>query len=259
MAVTDENTRENIRALVREVLASVPPDELTAEAAGPEHVVVNSMKERLEREFERDESAKSLLTEDDLRGLSEGARLRVSAGVKMTPLARDIVQQLDIKLIEKAPREATLKVRSVAIGADHGGYELKEKIKVFLADLGVRIRDLGTNSTDPVDYPDIANEVARSVGSGNVDVGIIADGAGIGSAIAANKIPGVRAAACYSTALARNSREHNGANVLTLGSRQNTFEEVKDIIIAFLSSEISEERHKRRVEKIVNIDRQYRR
>jgi len=91
-----------------------------------------------------------------------------------------------------------------------------------------------------------------------VDIGIIVDGAGIGSAMTANKVPGVRAAACYSPALARNSREHNGANILTLGAGQNTFAEVKEIVEAFISSDIAEERHKKRVGKIDNIDRQYR-
>jgi ribose 5-phosphate isomerase B len=96
------------------------------------------------------------------------------------------------------------------------------------------------------------------VGGKQVDVGIIIDGAGIGSAMTANKVPNVRAAACYSTALAKNSREHNGANVLTLGAGQNSFDEVKQIVEAFISTDISEERHKKRVGKIDNIDRQYR-
>ena len=99
---------------------------------------------------------------------------------------------------------------------------------------------------------------AKSVGGRQVDVGIIIDGAGIGSAMAANKVPGVRAAACYSVALAKNSREHNGANILTLGAGQNSLEEIKQIIDAFISADISEERHKKRVAKIDNIDKQYR-
>ena len=99
-------------------------------------------------------------------------------------------------------------------------------MKNFLADLGLQVRDFGTNSTDAVDYPDYAHAVAKAVGERQVDVGIIVDGAGIGSAMTANKVPNVRAAACYSVALAKNSREHNGANVLTLGSGQNNFAEI---------------------------------
>jgi ribose 5-phosphate isomerase B len=150
-------------------------------------------------------------------------------------------------------------VRTVAIGADHGGYPFKEQLKEFLAGFGVQINDFGTNSTDAVDYPDYAHAVAKAVSEARVDVGIIVDGAGIGSAMTANKVPGVRAAACYNAALARNSREHNGANVLTLGSGQNSSDELRDIVTAFLTTELTEERHKRRVGKIDSIEKQYKR
>jgi ribose 5-phosphate isomerase B len=119
------------------------------------------------------------------------------------------------------------------------------------------VRDFGTDSKDAVDYPDFAHAVARAVGEGHVEVGLIIDGAGIGSAMAANKVPNVRAAACYSPQLARNSREHNGANVLTIGSGQNSFDEVKQIIEAWLTTELSEDRHRKRVAKIDAIQRQY--
>ena len=121
------------------------------------------------------------------------------------------------------------------------------------------MRDFGTESEDAVDYPDFAHAVAKSVSGRQVDIGIIIDGAGIGSAMTANKVPNVRAAACYSPTLAKNSREHNGANVLTLGAGQNTFGEVKEIVEAFISTDITEERHKKRVGKIDNIEKQYRR
>ena len=146
----------------------------------------------------------------------------------------------------------------MAVGADHGGFKLKEQVKSFLADMGLQVRDFGTESEDAVDYPDYAHAVARSVSGKQVDIGIIIDGAGIGSAMTANKVPNVRAAACYSPQLAINSREHNGANVLTLGAGQNSFAEVKQIIEAFVSTDISEERHRKRVGKIDNIDKQYR-
>lgn len=256
MAEDPKETRERVRALVREVLKTVPVE---GDEPEPEHVVVNSLRDKLAREYDRDESAKSLITEDDLRGLEEGSRVRVAENAKFTPLARDIVNERRLQLIEKAPRGNSLKVRSVAVGADHGGYPAKEKLKEFLSGLGLNVRDVGTNSTDAVDYPDFAHEVARAVGQGFADAGIIIDGAGIGSAMAANKVPGVRAAACYNTALARNSREHNGANVLTLGSGQNSVDEMKEIVEAFLSTELTEERHRKRVGKIDSIQRQYQR
>lgn len=257
MAANPE-TREKVRALVREVLKNIPAESEEQTAHEPEHVIVNSLKAKAEREFDRDESAKSLLTEDDLRGLDGGSRLRVSVNVKMTPLASDIVTERGIILVRKESRNVGLKVQTVAIGCDHGGFPLKEQLKGYLDELGLQVRDFGTNSTDAVDYPDFAHAVAKAVGSRQADAGILIDGAGIGSAMAANKVPGVRAAACYNVVLAKNSREHNGANVLSLGSAQNSYEDVKAIVEAFVTSEISEDRHKHRVGKIDSIDREYR-
>lgn len=261
MADNSTETRARIRELVRQVLDAVPAEQTATPepAAVTEHVIVNSLREKMEREWDRDESAKSLLTEDDLRGLEPGSRVRVAENVKFTPLASDIVAERGIELIRKAARKSEVKVRSVAVGADHGGFRSKEAIKAFLADLGLNVRDFGTDSEDAVDYPDIAHAVAKCVAGRQAEVGIIIDGAGIGSAMTANKVPGVRAAACYNAALARNSREHNGANVLTLGAGQNSLEEMKAIIEAFLSTGIGEERHQKRVAKIDNIDREYRR
>ncbi len=261
--MADKETRDRVRALVKQVLENVPlegetqPEQKQAGENFPKRVVVNSLKEKTEKEFDRDESAKKLLTEDDLRGLDEGARVRVAENVKFTALAQDIVNDKKLVLIKKSSRNASLKVKSVAVGCDHGGFEYKEQLKNFLAGLGLSIRDCGTNSKDAVDYPDFAHLVAEAVGRKHADVGIIIDGAGIGSAMAANKVPNVRAAACYNVALAKNSREHNGANVLTLGSGQNSFDEIKQIVEAFLTSEISEERHKKRVGKIDAIEKQY--
>ena len=258
MSESPDNTRDRVRALVREVLASVPAEPDEPADNPPEHVVVNSLKETLNKKWDRDESAKMLITEDDLRGLPEGAKVRVAEDTRFTPLANDIVRERHIELIRKQGRQATLKVRTIAVGADHGGYPVKEKIKEFLAGFGVQINDFGTNSTDAVDYPDYAHAVAKAVSEARAEVGIIIDGAGIGSAMTANKVPGVRAAACYNAALAHNSREHNGANVLTLGSGQNSFDEIKEIVTAFLTSDLTEERHKRRVGKIDSVEKQYR-
>lgn len=256
----DKETRERVRALVREVLANVPVEEEgERRETFPQRVVVNSLKDEIDKEFDRDESAKSLIAEDDLRGLNEGAKVRVAENARFTPLAQDIIREKQIRLIKKHRRSAGAKVKSVALGCDHGGFEFKERLKDFLAQMGLQVRDFGANSKDAVDYPDFAHAVAKAVGENLADVGVIIDGAGIGSAMTANKVPNVRAAACYSAALAKNSREHNGANVLALGSGQNSFNEIKEIVEAFLTSDLTEERHKKRVGKIDAIERQYKR
>ena len=198
-----------------------------------------------------------VITETDVRGLEEGSRLRVAEGARLTPLAADIVRERRIELVKRVPRRGSRESKLIAVGADHGGYQMKEELKAFLAELGHRVRDYGTNSEDAVDYPDFAHAVARSVADSQADVGIIIDGAGVGSAMTANKVPGVRAAACYSVAVAKNSREHNGANVLTLGSKTITSAEMREIISAWLTTEMSEERHRKRVAKITAIERQY--
>ena len=254
MANEQKENRERVRDLVKQVLENVPIEE---EKNLPEHVVVNSLQEKQGKEFDRDESAKTLLTENDFRGLEDGARVRVAEDAKFTPSARDYVKEKNLELVYKTSRDASIKVRSVGVGCDHGGFEMKEKLKEFLTEQELQVRDFGTNSKDSVDYPDFAHLVAAGVSKCSVDVGIIIDGAGIGSAMAANKVPNVHAAACYNVALAKNSREHNGANVLTLGSGQNSFAEVKEIVMAFLTSEITEPRHKKRVGKIDAIERQY--
>src|SRR5664280_873233 len=138
----------------------------------------------------------------------------------------------------------------IAIGSDHGGFELKNQLLGYLQARGYFVQDCGTHSNDAVDYPRIAYTVARLVAGGTCDCGIMIDGAGIGSAMAANKVKGVRAAACYSVALAKNSREHNDANVLTLGAGQPNFEQATPIVAAFLTGECIEERHRKRVQLI---------
>jgi deoxyribose-phosphate aldolase len=142
----------------------------------------------------------------------------------------------------------------LALGADHGGFDLKEQLKSHLRERGHSVRDLGTHSKDPVDYPRIARQVAELVASGAVRFGIMIDGAGIGSAMTANKIPGVLAAAAYNEALARNSREHNDANVLTLGAGQVDIETARRIVDVFLSTECTVDRHRARVRMIRELD-----
>jgi ribose 5-phosphate isomerase B len=264
MAENTKETRERVRDLVRQVLATVPtegePDRKpTIAPSEVQHIVVNSLKDKIGKEYDRDESSKTLITEDDLRGLEPRSKLRVAENVRFTSLAEDIIKDRQIELVRKQQRKSSAKVRSVAVGSDHGGFRFKEHLKGFLTEIGLQVRDFGTDSEEAVDYPDYAHAVARSVSGKQVDVGIIIDGAGIGSAMTANKVPNVRAAACYSPQLAINSREHNGANVLTLGAGQNSFDEITKIVEAFVSTDISEERHLKRVSKIDNIEKQYRR
>jgi deoxyribose-phosphate aldolase len=147
----------------------------------------------------------------------------------------------------------------IALGADHGGFELKEQLKSHLREKGYAVRDLGTYSKDPVDYPKIAQSVAELVSAGSARFGIMVDGAGIGSAMTANKVPGILAAAAYSEALARNSREHNDANVLTLGSGQVDVELAKRIVDVFLTTECTVDRHRKRVSMIRDLDKKGRR
>ena len=145
----------------------------------------------------------------------------------------------------------------VALGADHGGFALKETLKEFVASLGYPVVDCGTHSTEAVDYPDLAYAVARLVSAGEAWRGILVDGAGIGSAMAANKVPGVRAALCHDHATAVNSREHNDANVLTLGAGLIGASLAKQIVQTWLAAPFGGGRHQRRVDKIVEIEKRF--
>jgi ribose 5-phosphate isomerase B len=272
----EQSTRDRVRALVREVLQNAAPAEepgegVLTQASGESPRAPSGGPQARARvfdvapggaappgaEYARDESSKTVITETDVRGLPEGARLRVAEGARLTPLAADIVRERRIELVRRAPRRGPRAEKIIAVGADHGGYPLKEELKTFLAELGHRVRDFGTDSTEAVDYPDFAHAVARAVSEGEADLGIIVDGAGVGSAMTANKVPGVRAAACYDPKVARNSREHNDANVLTLGSGTIDSKQMREIVRVWLSTEITEERHKRRVAKIEAVERQY--
>ena len=138
----------------------------------------------------------------------------------------------------------------IAIGADHGGFALKQKLVGYLRDKGYRVNDCGTDSAEAVDYPDFARAVARAVAGGGSRWGIVVDGAGIGSCMAANKVRGVRAALCYDVSSARNSREHNHANVLTLGAGLIGESLARQIVDAWLATDWGGGRHARRVAKI---------
>ena len=173
-------------------------------------------------------------------------------------LVRQIVERV---LAEKSASAPTPSVpasqKTIALGADHGGLTLKQDLAKYLAELGYAVTDCGAFTPDPVDYPDIAYAVAKLVSDGAAWRGVIIDGAGIGSAMAANKVPGVRAALCYDLSTARNAREHNDANVLTLGARLIGAGLARDIVKLFLETECTEERHKKRVAKIMDVERRF--
>ena len=138
----------------------------------------------------------------------------------------------------------------IALAADHAGYEEKEKVKRTLDELGVDYTDMGTTSTDSVDYPDYARKVAEAVGGGEYDQGLLVCGSGTGMAIAANKVHGVRAAVAWNPDIARLAREHNDANVLSLAARFTTDDQVREILKAWFDADFEGGRHARRVDKI---------
>jgi ribose 5-phosphate isomerase B len=261
----DQSTRDRIRALVRDVLDRIPAEQMDWTEASPDSSPVAtrfvdtapSTLLNTKESITRDESSKMVITEDDVRGLEAGAVLRIAEGARLTPLAADIVHDKKIEIVHRVPRQLSTGTKLIAVGADHGGFQMKEELKTFLDELGHRVHDFGTNSESAVDYPDFAHAVARAVAEGNAEVGIIIDGAGVGSAMTANKVPGVRAAACYSVDVASNSREHNDANVLTLGSKTITSPQMREIVRVWLATEIKEDRHRKRVAKITAVERQY--
>lgn len=163
-----------------------------------------------------------------------------------------------------APEVAAPKAKSgaadekvVAIGSDHGGFDLKENLRAYVTELGFDVRDMGAYQKNPVDYPEFAHAVANLVSDGKAWRGIMIDGAGIGSCIVANKVPGVRAGMAYDVSSAINSREHNDTNVLTLGAGLIGGDLARQIVKTWLATEFGGGRHARRVEKITAVEKQY--
>ena len=146
--------------------------------------------------------------------------------------------------------------KRIALAADHAGYEDKEKLKKTLDELGVEYTDMGTDSTESVDYPDFAKKAAEAVASGEYDQGLLVCGSGTGMAIAANKVPGIRAAVAWNEEIARLARQHNNANVLSLAARYIPMEELVKITKAFIEADFDGGRHERRVEKITEIEKE---
>ena len=145
----------------------------------------------------------------------------------------------------------------IALGADHGGFALKEDLKKYMCEEGHQVLDYGGYNTEPVDYPDFAMLVAKAVSTSEAQFGVMVDGAGIGSCMAANKVPGVRAANCYDLYSANNAREHNDANVLTLGGQTLGPGHARKIVKTFLEVPYAGGRHQRRIEKITQIEKRH--
>jgi ribose 5-phosphate isomerase B len=203
-----------------------------------------------------------VVTNSDLERIPAGGELPVAADALITPLARDEAARRGIifRIVDSPevnPALARPGSKVVAIAADHGGYGLKEELKVHLADWGYVVMDLGTTNTNAVDYPDFAAAAAEAVAGGRAWRGVVIDSAGIGSAMAANKVPGARAALCYDRATARNSREHNDANVLTLGAKMISPEQAREVLAIWLQTAFGGGRHAMRVNKIIALEARF--
>lgn len=195
-------------------------------------------------------------SEDEIRQIVQRVLNRYMGLAQQTPPAETSPHLPETPpTTEAGPAAAARKV--VAVGADHGGFELKEILKADLAAQGFEVIDTGTNSKEAVDYPDFAHEVAKLVSTGKAWRGIVIDGAGIGSCIVANKVPGVRAGMAYDYSSAVNSREHNDANVLTLGAGLIGVNLAKQIVNVWLATNFGGGRHERRVNKIAAVEKQY--
>ena len=197
-----------------------------------------------------------IITEADARTLEIGSSVTLRPGGHVTPLAADTLKARRIAVLSGVA-EASLDglapvadIKSIAIGSDHSGVALKATLRDHLRQGGFSVLDVGTNGPEAVDYPDIAAQVARFVARKEVDAAIVIDGAGLGSAIAANKIAGARAAMCNDKTLARYAREHNGANVLALGATLVSVDDAKAIVDIWLATPMGEARYIRRLAKI---------
>jgi len=240
MPYSDEQIRQIVRRVVLRTLSNASGVEL-------------SQDERPHR---------SVVTAEDVSRAEPGTEIEVPTAALVTPLARQVALERGIAFAPANPdtrpdQPASAQSRVIAIGCDHGGFEMKEQLKAYLVEMGYHPMDCGTHSTEAVDYPDFAFAVARQVADGNAFRGIIIDGAGIGSCMAANKVPGVRAAMCYDQATAVNSREHNDANVLTLGAGLIGQNLARQIVNTWLKTDFSGGRHARRVDKIMEIEQRY--
>lgn len=203
-----------------------------------------------------------LIGEVDARRIPEGSTVELEKGGHVTPLAWDTLRARRVTVVPAGSLDATLPadlapvspVTRVAIASDHTGVALKATVVAHLRKQGLAVADLGTDKTEPVDYPDMAALVGRAVTRGEADAGVVIDGAGLGSALAANKIRGVRAAMCTTPTLARYAREHNGTNVLALGATLLTPAEALEIVDTWLRTPTTEARYLRRLIKVRRLE-----
>ena len=202
-----------------------------------------------------------LVTMGEVERAPQGSRLEIQDGAIVTPLARQAALERQVTITGRSSASdrtsGTDSSHTIALASDHGGYELKERLGNHLREQGYEVLDCGTDSSESVDYPDFALAAARLVARGTARAAIVVDGAGIGSCMAANKVPGVRAAMCYDEATAVNSREHNDANVLTLGAGMIGPALAVRVVDAWLATPHAGGRHARRVGKIMDIERRY--
>jgi ribose 5-phosphate isomerase B len=202
-----------------------------------------------------------MITEADARVLESGTTIVLVAGGHITPLARDTLNARRVTVVrEGSDPDATdlapvAAIRTVAVSGDHTSLALKAAIVQHLRSRGMTAHDLGTSTSDPVDYPDTAASAAVAVARGEADAAIVIDGAGLGSTIAANKVAGARAAMCPNETLARYARQHNGANVLALGATLVSQDEAMAIVDTFLDTPMREARYIRRLAKIRDLER----
>ena len=202
-----------------------------------------------------------MITEADARVLDYGSTIELVAGGHITPLAQDTLRARRISVVrdgladESSVLAPVSPIRTVAVAGDHTSLVLKAAVVQHLRGRGIAAHDLGTSTSEPVDYPDTAAAAARHVSRREADAAVVIDGAGLGSTIAANKMPGVRAAMCLNTTLARYARQHNGANVLALGSTLVTKDDALAILDVFLDTPMSEARYIRRLAKIQALER----
>ena len=202
-----------------------------------------------------------LITEKDVTEALRAGQKTLAATPKtlITPLAHDTAREHGLTFVDPPPEPTSPvairpRTHTVAIGSDHGGYAYKETLKPVIAEMGWQVLDVGTDSEESCDYPDFAFAVARAVALGKADFGVMIDGAGLGSAMVCNKVPGIRAACAYNEFTAWNARAHNDAQVLTLGSRTLGIEVCKSILKRFLTTDFEGGRHQRRVDKITDVE-----
>jgi ribose 5-phosphate isomerase B len=206
-----------------------------------------------------------LIDETEARQIEPGSTVELEKGGHVTPLAWDTLRAKRITVVPAGTVDASLPsdlapvevVRRVVIGSDHMGLALRAALVDHLRKQGKSVVEAGATSPDPVDYPDVAAAVGKAVARGEADAGVVIDGAGLGSAIAANKVRGVRAAMCTTPTLARYSREHNGANVLALGATLLQPSEAREILDVFLSTATKEPRYLRRLLKIRRMEESF--